>query len=460
MTYTFKTKPDEHQVVALKRALNHRRFGIFFQQRVGKTKVAIDFAGCVWLKDHHCKTLIVCPLSVRSEWESQIAQHYPFKCDVFTYPKTPDKRRELLKKTKDASTPVFLIVNYDLINNDEDFLRPWNPDTVIFDESHLIGHYNSARSRAAARIGEVAKNVLLLTGTPIPKKWYHIFGQFRAMDNRIFGKSWSKFIKEWGVKGGYMGKEITRCTDYEQLSKIIAQHSIRVLRKDVMEEPNVEDVFLTVELSPKTQRVYDDLKKKFMVELTSASVVTADLALTRLMRLQQICGGFITDDDKNVVPVGTEKLDVLEDLVKTRVEGGEKVVVFYRYTAEGKAIVGRLSKIAPVAILNGSVTEEDRKRARDAFQTGESDVIVVQIATGAMGVSLDAAHINVFYSVDFSLSNYLQARDRVMGRNQKSDVTNYFISAKKTVDERVMHVLSHDEDIASKISDSWRWMME
>ena len=136
---------------------------------------------------------------------------------------------------------------------------------------------------------------------------------------------------------------------------------------------------------------------------------------------------------------------------------GEQVVIFYRFTAEGQAIHKALEgmKITYGAI-NGSISEQDRTAYRDKFQDGKIDAMVIQIATGAMGISLDRAHINIFYSLDFSLSNFQQARDRVMGRNQKNDVTNYMLAVDKTVDKKIMKTLEKDEDIASSISDKWR----
>jgi SNF2 family DNA or RNA helicase len=208
--------------------------------------------------------------------------------------------------------------------------------------------------------------------------------------------------------------------------------------------------------------MYDELKKQFILSLSEDTTVTADLAITRMMRLQQLCGGFITVDDGTVEQVGTEKLDMTKDLVRTRLEGGEQVVIFHRYTAEGDALHTALLPLTkkPIGRINGQIKEEGRKNFRDLFQSGKSDIIIVQIATGAMGISLDRAHINIFYSLDFSLSNYQQARDRVMGRNQTRDVTNYFMAVKDTVDYKVMKTLKNDEDVASKVSDSWRWIME
>ena len=79
-------------------------------------------------------------------------------------------------------------------------------------------------------------------------------------------------------------------------------------------------------------------KKQFIVEFSKGDTVTADLAITRVMRLQQLCGGFVTTDDGEVVNISNDKLLMTTDLIRTRLEGDEQVVVFYRYTAEGMAL--------------------------------------------------------------------------------------------------------------------------
>lgn len=460
MKYRFKTAPDKHQFEALKMALDKRRFGIFFQQRVGKTKVAIDFAGATYLKDGHNKVLIICPLSVREEWVSQLGDHFPLHYEAHLYPKTKKHREQIIKDTKNNTEPTFLIANYDIITNDIEMFKSWGAHTIIFDESHLIGRHNSNRSKSAAKLGELAQNVLLLTGTPIPKRWYNIFGQFRAMDKTILGGSFHKFISRWGIKGGYMGKEIVGCVNYDALSKVIAIRSIRVLRKDVFDEPKVENVIVPITMSGKSYEMYYDLVKRSIAEIDAGKVVTVDMAMTKLLRLHQLCGGFATSDLGEVVQVSTDKLDIAKDLIRTQLEGDEPVVIFYAYSAEGKAlkeICKTLTK-KPIGEINGRVSEADRKLARDRFQSGDSDIILIQIATGAMGISLDRAHINIFYSLNFSLTDFQQARDRVMGRGQKNDVTNYMLAVKGTVDHRVMKILQKDEEIAIKVADARRWI--
>ncbi len=460
--YKFKTKPEPHQFTALKRAIKKNKYGVFFQQRVGKTKVAIDFCGIKHVSEDANKVLIVCPLSVRTEWNYQVDEHLPEYIDreFILYPSNQKKRLEIIKNNK-PNKLTFLCINYDIIDKQSDRLLKWNPDIIIFDESHLIKNYNSRRSKASYKIAKEVKNVLLLTGTPIPKKWYDIFGQFRAMDASIFGHRWTPFKNKYAIMGGYMGKEIIGCTNKDEIADIIAKHSIRVLRKDVFDEPNIENVIIPVTLEPKAMEHYKQLRDIYVAELDNGQLITADMAGVRLMRLQQLCGGWLKDDTGNWINISSAKIEITIDLIKTKVEGGEQVVVFHRFQREGRDITEKLKKCGINTVeFNGNVSENERKKARDDFQQGNAKVIVMQIATGAMGITLDKAHINVFYSLDFSLANFLQARDRVMGRNQKYDVTNYFIACKNTVDHKVMKTLSKDEDLASSIVDKWRWLLD
>jgi SNF2 family DNA or RNA helicase len=458
-SYKFKTTPDCHQVLALKNALKAKRYGIFFQQRVGKTKVAIDFCGVKYTSDNVRRVLIVCPLSVRSEWVSQFNEHIAdnVEYETWLYPDTAKHQEALYQVLSLSKKMNIVIINYDKLTTQTERLLKWKPEVIIFDESHLLKNHNSKRSKQAYKLSKATENILLLTGTPIPKHWYDIFSQFRVLNDRIFGSQWTKFRDKHAIMGGYMGKEIVGCKDYDYIADVIGQNSIRVLRKDVFDEPEVEFVTLPVELEKSAKQMYDNLRKQFVVELSNQQTVTADMAVTRLMRLQQLCGGFTTTDDGDVIEVSTAKLNVLKDLVKTKIEGGEQVVIFYRFTAEGQAIHKMLGGMKiNYGSINGSVSEDNRKHYRDFFQQGTLDAMVVQIATGAMGISLDRAHINIFYSLDFSLSNFQQARDRVMGRNQKNDVTNYMLAVDKTVDKKIMKTLEKDEDISSSISDKWR----
>ena len=110
--YRFLTKPEPHQRDAIIKAIRMKRFGVFFQQRVGKTKVALDVCGATSVWYGVRKVLIICPLSVRLEWIAQINDHLrdELGAEAHLYPasdvhKYKEKRAEILRST--AKTELY-----------------------------------------------------------------------------------------------------------------------------------------------------------------------------------------------------------------------------------------------------------------------------------------------------------------------------------------------------------------
>src|SRR4051812_28151371 len=78
MKYKPKTKPFKHQAKATIRAVKKRNYGIFFEPRCGKSKVALDYSGILALKGEVRRVLIIAPKIALPVWEEQINLHYPF----------------------------------------------------------------------------------------------------------------------------------------------------------------------------------------------------------------------------------------------------------------------------------------------------------------------------------------------------------------------------------------------
>jgi len=457
--YTFKTEPDDFQVDALSRALKQRRFGVFFQQRVGKTKVGIDFAGALYVGKKVTRVLVVTTLSGVAVWEGQLSEHLG---EVFTYstlPRVTTKRKDILKKPYVGVH--FLCVTHDSLYPNKNLLRRWKPQAIVFDEVHELKNPNSQRSRAAYSLAKDCPYVLGLTGTPIAKRPTDLFGIFKAINPNVFGTKFNTFKDTYCIMGGYMGYQVVGYKNTEQLADILAQHSIRVLRKDVMDEPGMEYVTVPVSLENDAREVYNRLKKEAIAELSAVSKVSANLAGVRALRLQQLCGGFLRDDDGHEHQVSTAKLTTATNLISDLVSSGKQVVVFANFLAEIDALATALSReFIAVGVVQGSVPEKSRTALVKAFQKGDIPVLIMQEHTGSMAVCLDKAHTNVYYSLNHRLVDFQQSRDRVMGRGQTNDVTTYLLTVKKSVDEKVVKILRNDEDLAVSIGDKWRWLFE
>lgn len=167
------------------------------------------------------------------------------------------------------------------------------------------------------------------------------------------------------------------------------------------------------ELDTLAQKIYDGIEKDSFAELMNGEITTRNV-LTQLLRLSQITGGFVRNDDgDDAQQLSTAKLDALEDVIDSCMEEGKKVIVFARFVPEIDAIARMLrKKNIGYALIKGDV--KDRAEQVSAFQTDpDTKVFVGQLQTTGMGLTLTAGSVCVYYSLDFSYANYQQSMARV-----------------------------------------------
>lgn len=96
---------------------------------------------------------------------------------------------------------------------------------------------------------------------------------------------------------------------------------------------------------------------------------------------------------------------------------------------------------------------------KDFQENPDVKVFVGQLQTTGMGLTLTAASVAVFYSLDFSYANYEQSRARIHRIGQKEKCLYIHLVAKNTVDEKIMNALKHKGDIAKLMVDNWRTLL-
>lgn len=142
--------------------------------------------------------------------------------------------------------------------------------------------------------------------------------------------------------------------------------------------------------------------------------MTATNILTRLLRLSQLTGGFIGNDETAAVEqVSAAKLAVLEDILESAIQEERKLVVIARFLPEICAICRLIEKKGlRYSIITGAVKNRDEQVAQ--FQNDpEVPVFIGRVATAGLGITLTAASTMVFYSMDYSMSNYEQTKARI-----------------------------------------------
>jgi SNF2 family DNA or RNA helicase len=227
-----------------------------------------------------------------------------------------------------------------------------------------------------------------------------------------------------------------------------------------------------VELSLNQKRLYNSLKKEVVAEF-NGKTMSAPLALTKMMRLQQIIGGFFTpdanqdayinsDEEDRPVPVtySPQPIDEVnlrvESLIELLEEVNGKVIIWARFRAEISAITKRIHATfgrESCVEYHGGIANEDRSLAVTSFQNNpDVRFFVGHVQAGGKGLTLHAATTVVYYSNNFSLEDRLQSEDRCHRIGQKNNVTYIDMIAPHTLDDHVVKALRDKKNVADLIT--------
>lgn len=202
-------------------------------------------------------------------------------------------------------------------------------------------------------------------------------------------------------------------------------------------------------------KMYQEIEKESYTELQDSEVSAVNV-LTKLLRLSQLTGGHLTDDDGDCNVVSTAKLAALEDIVDSMMAENKKLVIMAGFVPEMNDIQEMLEKkgIGYAAVRGGvkDCVEEIRRFQEDS----DCMVFIGQIAAAGLGITLTAASTMVFYSMDYSMSNFEQAKARIHRVSQKNDCLYIYLIAKGTVDRKVLKSLRNKVDLAKLLVDDYR----
>ena len=456
-----KTVPFKHQVAAYNLALSKPSSGLLMEQGCGKTMTAIAVAGRRFQKGEVSRVLVVAPASVVPVWPKEFDLHADFSHEVKALEGSTAKRAGLLQAWQTDPTHLQVaVVNYEATWRMEEALIAWRPDMIICDESQRIKTPGARQSKAMARLGTIARYRMILTGTPVSQGPLDFYSQYRFLDRNIFGTSYYAFRARYALMGGYENRQVI---GYQNLDDLVQKaHSVafRCRKEDCLDLPEQIDQVLYCDLEREAQRIYDQLVKESVAELSDEEVVIAPNVLSRLLRLSQVTGGFLRVDEQTSL-VSKAKMGLLEETLDDLIEAGKKVVVFARFVPEIEAIVKTLEKKKVAhGLIYGATPMDARGEMVESFQTDPAvKVFVAQVQTAGLGITLHAADTAIFYSLDYSFANYDQCRARIHRIGQKNNCTYIHLVARMTVDEKVLAALAEKKSLADQVVDNWRELL-
>lgn len=463
-----KTTPWPHQEDAWNLAKHHTGFMYGHDMGCGKSKSAVDYCNGM---DANI-VLVVCPNAVVSDvWREQFETHSAktyriVELNNSSIKKKAENLEQQIRISIATKIPLVVVINFESIwreplgpsYNSYGKLtasglmvrQPW--DIIIVDESQKIKGYKSTISKYMHQLGIKTKHKLCLSGTFIDDKPEDVFGQYRFLDDTIYGTSYTAFKTRYmdQIQVGPYSKTVSykNIDEYNTKLRSISHH---VLKRDVLTNlPPVTPITYKCRLCDKARKIYDKFKDDFVVEVDN-EILSTQTIVVKLLRLAQIAGGYLPLEDPDGVVrdkgqiVDVSKIEKLEYIMDS-VQANEPIVVFCRFTKELERIKKAFElKSRSCAELSGN------KNELAEWKAGKFNSIAVQIKSGAAGISLVRSCIGVYYSKGYSLGEYNQSTARLDRPGQTRPVTLYYLDAANTMDDVIAEAIEAKKEIVNYV---------
>lgn len=373
---------------------------------------------------------------------------------------------------------------------------------ILVDESTCIKNWESQLALFLTALGKEPNVVYrrILTGHVAPNGPLDVFGQFEflqpgclATNFFTFRGRYSVMEEKWlgqmrydrkkGKKVPVPTKVVVGSQNIPQLRDAIAPHSFRKRKRDCLDIPEPSWHYRDVELTPEQAKAYREMrdfqttmletvgqcrtclgagKLKFMDleqecwvcdgrgESPGANV-SAQLAITMMLRLHQITTGHATDDFGQVHRLPSKRPRALLEQLE---EINDQCVIWCTYRDDIARVAEEVRRAWPKKDLrefHGGVPQKNRDDAIDSFQRGDAQFFLGNPQSGGFGITLHAAQYAVYYSNNYQLELRLQSEARTDRAGQTRSPTYVDMRALGTVDEKIIAALRKKIDVGAAI---------
>ena len=464
-----KLYAHQENVLELSRSMPH--LALFWEMGTGKTLAAIEILKSKQKKHNRLlKTIIFSPLVTLNNWKNELLKFSNIPEDrIFCLNMTGNKRVEELEHA--VADDGVIIINYEALRSLKVYtmLLDYFPNMLICDECHKLKNPSSKQSKLIYNISKEVPYKTLLSGTPILNSTMDIFHQYKVLDGgKTFGHSFYSFRSKYfydknaGMpKTVHFPKFVPRLDKNQELQFLIKKKSDRILKADCLDLPPLVKHKHYVEMSTEQKSAYNSMKKEFIAfvknhKTENIEAAVAQLAITKLLRLQQIISGFVVTDKGDYFFENNPRATALKDMLGSLTEHN-KVIVWTTFKNDIK-IAEKICKELGIGycLLTGEQSGREKERSTHDFTTSpEKRVIIANRKAGGVGINLVEAKYAISFSRNFSLEDELQSEARnYRGGSEKFDsVIKIDLIAKDTLDEEIQLALQKKQSISDLILD-------
>lgn len=339
------------------------------------------------------KALFIVPASLKYQWKGEVDKFTEFLAVVIDG--TKKKRRELYDSFKD-NLDNFAIISYETVRNDIDIVKELPFEVIVYDEAHRLKNRQTKLYKAMKQLK--SQYLFMLTGTPMQNKLDELFALFKLIDKDILGDV-TKFKKKHYLVGEKFGRRFIEL-GYQNLDEVREKTSPYIIRRTKKEvAPDLPERIYSkvyVDMGKAQRDLYkeiDDGFKMLQEEINdyyeSLSEEEArqgkkhkseDMILGYMYMLQATSNHplQLAKSDSKMAKAympfirkarNSAKLDELMDILRAKMDEGEKVVIFSQYVTMLEIIYNHIFTefdFYPY-VIHGGIKSENRNIAVEEF---------------------------------------------------------------------------------------------
>lgn len=475
MTFPFRLPNYKHQQEEFDRFRDADARALLWQMRTGKTKATLD-AVCYRHIDRFDidGLLVIAPNGVHVNWIRRQLPLHMWDCvdyKAHAYVATKADRQYHMKALEEVLNYrrglAVLAINSESLMHDKvkaiikRFLKKRRVFLVV-DESHDFRSPGSKRTKTIRGLARNCHVRRILTGTMASNSPLAAYSQYEILEKEALG--YGRFADFQARYASFIQKRTTDGRSYpmldgfinqDELQERIAKWSSVVLRKDVDDMPGLVLDEVTVGLSDVLDKAYKQLVKEFIIEFEDGSEVTAVEGGVRLMKLQQILGGFVVDSAGQLRDLVTDEENPrLQALLAQVAQGDGKNIIWCKYQEDIRKVVRALRAAGRTVVeYHGAISSQKaRQEAIDAFMHDPKVTdFVGQPRAGGQGLDLSVADTIHWYSHTFDLIERDQANERATQIGGKSIfILDYVVP--DSVDGYILKTLERKRSVSDELT--------
>ena len=467
--YAELTSSRTHQLEGVAFALYQRSALLFYWMRLGKSKIALDWATHLiraGFAKKKCLIIAHAPVGVEV-WQTQVAAHSVLECvSVRSGPSATHMWCEAVAGNADiiivARQTIQALFTFKKLNRkgaptlypDRALLQEFGTffDLAIIDETHVYANPYGLPFDLVKELTHACKYRLGLTGTPIGRDAYAIWAQAYLIDRgKHFGYNFNFFTEAFGKKKKTPFSKSGYVFVFDTAKQPLLQYKLDSIalaygKDEVYEAPVVSNI-VDLRMLGQQRKAYNEVVEK-LIKLSRDEQV----AITNTFhKLRQIASGYLVFDDEGkrhtVHFPNSPKLAWLSSWLE-ELPSSTPCLIFHEYIHTGEVIAAALTKQKiSHATLHGRTRDKDSVLAQ--FKSGRAQILVANSATGGTAIDLPEVDYMCFFESPVDSRVRAQAQARPMARGNRTLYMDDIVCA--PVEHRVLGLLAEGRNLLHEV---------